>query len=130
MNAEGHHILVVDDSAAQRRFLDIMLTLDGHRVTCLEDGLEAMTYLQSGSPPPDLMIVDVDMPYMSGLELCETLRGFSSLPVIVLTSMNDEATQRLARLAQADAFVTKPLLGQGFRKLVGDMLRGYRPQSA
>lgn len=126
----GNHILIADDSAAQRRFLEILLNMDGHQVTTVEDGLEAMAYLQANRP--DLIIVDVNMPYMNGIELCENIKGeleYSDIPVIVFTNMDDEATKQLAELAQADAFVQKPLIGKGFRQLVSQML-GSLPNAA
>ena len=126
----GKHILIADDSAAQRRFLEILLTMDGHRVVSVEDGLEAMAYVQETRP--DLIIVDVNMPYMNGIELCENLKGelaYNNIPVIVFTNMDDEVTRQLAELAQADAFVQKPLLGKGFRQLVSDMLEAVDTSS-
>jgi CheY-like chemotaxis protein len=114
-------ILVADDSAAQRRFLEILLGAEGYRVVTMEDGLEVVTYLETNTA--DLIIVDVNMPYMNGLEVCEACKAaLAGTPVIVLTGMHDDKTAMMARQVKADAFVTKPLLGNGFRRLVEKML--------
>jgi DNA-binding response OmpR family regulator len=114
-------ILIADDSAAQRRFLEILLGLDGHTVVTLEDGLAVIHYLQDHTP--DLIIVDVNMPYMNGLEVCEACKAVrEETPVIILTNLGDRDTEALAKQAKADAFITKPLLGSGFRCLVQQML--------
>lgn len=119
--AERKTILVADDSAAQRRFLEILLTAAGYRVVTMEDGLEVITYLAEHHP--DLIILDVNMPYMNGFEVCEVCKArLAHTPVIVLTSLDDAATRQMAEQVRADAFVTKPLLGNGLRRLIDQML--------
>jgi CheY-like chemotaxis protein len=124
-SSSGKTVLVADDSAAQRRFLEILFGLDGHTVVGFEDGLEALTYIQSNSP--DLIVMDVNMPYMTGLEVCQSIKGEATLrniPIIILTSLDDSITEEMALLAQADAFIKKPLIGKGFRMLANELL-GY-----
>jgi CheY-like chemotaxis protein len=114
-------ILIADDSAAQRRFLEILLGLDGYTIVTFEDGLEVIGYIQKHTP--DLIIVDINMPYMSGLEVCETCKEVcETTPVIILTNRTDGATEAMAKQVKADAFVTKPLMGNGFRRLVEKLL--------
>jgi CheY-like chemotaxis protein len=115
-------ILIADDNAAQRRFLELLLTMDGHSVKVVEDGLEALEIIQSESFA--LVISDIHMPYMTGIELCQEIKELRpNLPVVLLTSMEDEATEKLARAAKVDAFFRKPVVGKGFRELVGRFLK-------
>jgi CheY-like chemotaxis protein len=115
-------ILIADDNAAQRRFLELLLTMDGHSVKVVEDGLEALEVIQSESFA--LVISDVHMPYMTGIELCQEIKELRpNWPVVLLTSMEDEATEKLARAAKVDAFFRKPVVGKNFRELVGRFLK-------
>lgn len=116
-------ILIADDNAAQRRFLELLLTMDGHSVKVVEDGLEALEVIEK--EPLGLLISDIHMPYMTGLELCKEVKERKpGLPVILLTSMEDEATEQQAKAAKVDAFFRKPVVGKGFRELVGKFLKG------
>ena len=115
-------ILIADDNAAQRRFLELLLTMDGHTVKVVEDGLEALEVVQQQSF--SLVISDIHMPYMTGIELCKEIKELKpNLPVVLLTSMEDEATEKQARAAKVDAFFRKPVVGKGFRELVGKFLK-------
>jgi CheY-like chemotaxis protein len=114
-------ILIADDNAAQRRFLELLLTMDGHSVQVVEDGLEALEVIQTRAFA--LVISDIHMPYMTGIELCQEIKALQpALPVVLLTSMEDEATEKLARSAKVDAFFRKPVVGKGFRELIGRLL--------
>jgi two-component system response regulator YesN len=117
----GKTILIADDNVAQRRFLQLLLAMDGHNIIVVEDGLEALEYLQTHSP--DLVLSDVNMPYMTGLELCQQVKRVKpKLPVILLTSMDDDMTERLAKEARVDAFIRKPVVGKGLREQVQRLL--------
>jgi DNA-binding response OmpR family regulator len=116
-------ILVVDDHSGQRVILDMLLTLDGYEVVGLQDGREALEYLKTNTP--SLVVLDVNMPFMSGTEICSRMRRIHRLarvPVIILTAMRDEKTLTEARLARADAVISKPLEGKDFRTLVKELL--------
>jgi DNA-binding response OmpR family regulator len=116
-------ILVVDDHSGQRVILDMLLTLDGYEVVGLQDGREALEYLKTNTP--SLVVLDVNMPFMSGTEICSRMRRIHRLarvPVIILTAMRDEKTLTEARLARADAVISKPLEGKDFRALVKELL--------
>lgn len=115
-------ILIADDNAAQRRFLELLLTMDGHTVKVVEDGLEALEVIQS--EPVSLVISDIHMPYLTGIELCKEIKKLQpNLPVVLLTAMEDEATEKQAREAKVDAFFRKPVVGKGLRELVGRFLK-------
>jgi two-component system response regulator MprA len=102
-------ILVVDDDAAVRESLGRALRLEGYDVELAGDGLEALERLQGSGEDPDLVVLDVLMPNIDGLEVCRRLRRMGSrLPVLMLTA-RDEVTDRVAGLdAGADDYVVKP----------------------
>jgi two-component system, OmpR family, response regulator MprA len=102
-------ILVVDDDAAVRESLGRALRLEGYDVELASDGSEALELLQGNGDDPDLVVLDVLMPNVDGLEVCRRLRRIGSrLPVLMLTA-RDEVDDRVAGLdAGADDYVVKP----------------------
>lgn len=116
-------ILVADDLAGQRLILEMLLSVDGYDVTAVEDGKAALEYLRGNTP--DLAILDVKMPYLTGIEVCDRMKRIPRLkhvPVIILTALRDEDTLQRARDSQADDVIMKPLEGKDFRQTVKDML--------
>ncbi len=116
-------ILVADDQAGQRAVLDMLLTLDGYQVVAKEDGRETLQYLQTHTP--SLIILDVNMPFVSGVEICSRVKSITRLkdvPVIILTAAKEERVMTAAKLARADLVLNKPLEGKNFRKMVSDLL--------
>lgn len=121
---EASTILVADDIAGQRMVLEMLLSLDGHAVHSVEDGKEALEYLQHNTP--DLAILDVNMPNVSGIDVCDRMKRVPRLkdvPVIILTVLRDDRTDAMARMAGADTIIMKPLEGKDFRAIVSDLLR-------
>ena len=102
-------ILVVDDDAAVRESLGRALRLEGYEVELASDGAEALERLDANGDDPDIVVLDVLMPNVDGLEVCRTLRRTGSrLPVLMLTA-RDEVSDRVAGLdAGADDYVVKP----------------------
>jgi two-component system response regulator MprA len=102
-------ILVVDDDAAVRESLGRALRLEGYEVELASDGAEALERLKANGGDPDLVVLDVLMPNVDGLEVCRTLRRSGSrLPVLMLTA-RDEVSDRFSGLdAGADDYVVKP----------------------
>jgi two-component system, chemotaxis family, chemotaxis protein CheY len=104
------HILIVDDSATMRRM--VMASLGGLgevRFNEASTGLEAIERL--GLIPIDLMILDMNMPDMHGLDVLKFVRGlprYHDMPVIVLTTRGDEGTRRAAEDQGAALYLTKP----------------------
>lgn len=124
---EPTRILVADDVEGQRLVLDMLLSADGHVVDTVEDGRAALDYLKTTTP--DLVILDVSMPFMSGIDICHRMKRIPRLkdvPVIILTVLHDEHTLEMARFAHADAIVIKPLEGKDFRATVRGLLVGGR----
>ena len=117
-------ILVADDIEGQRLVLEMLLSVDGYQVVTVPDGKAALDYLKEQTP--DLAILDVKMPYISGLDVCARMKRvprLKDIPVIILTALRDDATMRMAERSKADLVVLKPLEGKDFRGTVSDLLR-------
>ena len=102
-------VFVVDDDAAVRESLGRALRLEGYNVELAADGSEALERLENDGADVDLVVLDVLMPTVDGLEVCRRLRRSGSrLPVLMLTA-RDEVADRVAGLdAGADDYVVKP----------------------
>jgi two-component system, OmpR family, KDP operon response regulator KdpE len=99
-------ILVVDDDRQLLRALRINLVARGYEVVLAPDGATALA--AASRQPPDLVVVDLGLPDMDGVEVVEGLRGWSSAPVIVLSARDQEPAKVRALDAGADDYVTKP----------------------
>jgi two-component system KDP operon response regulator KdpE len=100
------NILVVDDEAQITRVLKTTLLSQGYGARAASDGYDALQMMKSWSP--DLLITDLRMPKMDGLELCRQVRATSQIPIIVLSVRGEERTKVDALDAGADDYVTKP----------------------
>jgi two-component system KDP operon response regulator KdpE len=99
-------ILVVDDDRQLLRALRINLTTRGYEVQLAPDGVTALA--MAGRQPPDLVIVDLGLPDLDGVTVVEGIRGWSTVPVIVLSARHQEQAKVRALDAGADDYVTKP----------------------
>ena len=100
------NILVVDDEAQITRVLKTTLSAQGYNIRIAGDGLQALHEMKSW--PPDLIITDLRMPTMDGLDLCRKVRAESRTPIIVLSVKGEEGVKVDALDAGADDYVTKP----------------------
>lgn len=103
-------ILIVDDDQVSRKTLSRLLEREGYRVAVAERGQEGLTL--AVALQPDVILTDVVMPDMDGYELCRRIRAhdqLSDLPVIMLTSLEDQASRVLGIEAGADDFLSKPI---------------------
>jgi len=100
------NILVVDDEAQIARVLKTTLSARGYGIRIAGDGIQALEEMKSWLP--DLIITDLRMPNMDGLELCRRVRTQSQIPIIVLSVKGEETTKVAALDAGADDYVTKP----------------------
>lgn len=103
------HILVIEDDAAVRTLLEKSLTAKGYRVTLARDGLEGLTYLESGRP--DIIVVDIMMPRVDGMTFVRAIKGHTDtkpIPVIFLTAKNDPRSMIEGINVGAKFYVTKP----------------------
>ena len=106
MSAEHRHILVVDDEPQITRVLRTSLSTHGYDIRVANNGETALEICKDWIP--DLVITDLMMPQMDGVELCRQLRAKSQVPVIVLSVKGEERTKVQALDAGADDYVTKP----------------------
>jgi two-component system KDP operon response regulator KdpE len=101
-----HAILVVEDEPQIRRFLRSSLEATGYRVIEAENG--ARGTIEAAAHKPDLVLVDLGLPDMDGIDVIRNIRGWSPMPIIVLSARSEEAQKIAALDAGADDFVTKP----------------------
>jgi two-component system, OmpR family, KDP operon response regulator KdpE len=99
-------ILIADDEPQIRRVMKATLTAQGYAIVEARDGQEAV--LKFRSERPDLVILDMNMPVMGGLEACREIRNGSNVPIIILTVRNAEKDKVNALDAGADDYVVKP----------------------
>ncbi len=99
-------IALVDDDRNIVSSVSLALEAEGYRVNSYLDGLEALSGLKN--MPADLAVIDIKMPRMDGMELLAKLREYSSMPVIFLTSKDDELDEMLGLRMGADDYIKKP----------------------
>ncbi|MCI0843888.1 MAG: response regulator transcription factor [Chloroflexi bacterium] len=117
----GSKILVVDDDPNVVKLVQLYLERDGHEVLTANDGVAGLEMAREELP--DLIVLDLMMPRMDGMEVCRTIRAESSVPVIMLTAMVEE-DDRLAGLdLGADDYVTKPFSPRELAARVRAVLR-------
>ncbi len=102
----AHTIALVDDDRNILASVSMALEAEGFRVRTYTDGAEALVALER--QPPDLAVLDIKMPRLDGMELLKKLRQKSNLPVIFLTSRDDEIDEMLGLRMGADDYITKP----------------------
>ena len=99
-------VLVVEDERGLRRALGINLRARDYEVTLAADGRSALT--AASRQPPDVVVLDLGLPDIDGVEVIEALRGWSQAPIIVLSARSGEPDKVVALDAGADDYVTKP----------------------
>ena len=104
--SEKGTIVLVDDDRNILTSVSIALEAEGFRVRCYRDGAEALRAL--AVQPADLLVLDIKMPRMDGMELLRRIREKSAVPVIFLTSRDDELDEVLGLRMGADDYITKP----------------------
>ena len=106
MTTKKTRILIADDEPKIRMFLRANLNARGYEVHLAQDGLEAVEI--AGQVLPDLIILDVNMPRMNGIDACRRIREWADMPIIIL-SVRDEEKDKVRALDEgADDYVTKP----------------------
>jgi two-component system KDP operon response regulator KdpE len=118
------HILVVDDESQITRVLRTSLSTHGYDIRVANDGETALEIMKDWSP--DMVITDLAMPNMDGLELCRRLRTKTQIPIIVLSVRGEERTKVQALDAGADDYVTKPF---GMEELLARVRASFRRSS-
>jgi DNA-binding response OmpR family regulator len=118
---EASTILLVDDEDAVQKLLTFPLEREGFRVVAARDGEEALERFADGDF--DLVVLDVMLPKLDGLEVCKRIRATSTVPIIMLTARDDEFDKVLGLELGADDYITKPFSIREFRSRVRALLR-------
>jgi DNA-binding response OmpR family regulator len=126
----GHlgHILIVEDERQIARFIELELIHEGYRVTLATNGIEAL--IQAREQQPDLVVLDLMIPGIDGLEVCRRLRGGAhparTLPILIVTA-RDSVPDRVAGLhTGADDYLTKPFAIEELLARITALLRRSR----
>jgi DNA-binding response OmpR family regulator len=114
-------ILLVDDEESVQRLLAYPLEREGFRVVQARDGEEALE--RFARHQIDLVVLDVMLPRLDGLDVCKRLRAESNVPIIMLTARDDELDKVLGLELGADDYITKPFSIREFRSRVRALLR-------
>ena len=114
-------ILLVDDEEAIQTLLAYPLRKEGYDVVAARDGRQALDLF--AAQRFDLVVLDVMMPRLDGIEVCRRLRSRSQVPIIMLTARDDEVDKVLGLEIGADDYITKPFSVREFRSRVKAALR-------
>jgi DNA-binding response OmpR family regulator len=114
-------ILLVDDEDAIQKLLSFPLQKDGYRVVEARDGEAALSRFDEETV--DLVVLDLALPKLDGLEVCRRLRARSAVPIIMLTARDEEIDKVVGLEIGADDYITKPFSIREFRSRVRALLR-------
>ncbi|MFL5867735.1 MAG: response regulator transcription factor, partial [Thermoleophilaceae bacterium] len=106
MSSDGARVLVVDDELQILRGLKVILRNAGYSVETAATKAEALDAVSVR--PPDVLVLDLVLPDGSGVEVCEEIRRWSTLPILVVSAVGDEREKVRALDAGADDYITKP----------------------
>src|SRR5438128_1536994 len=117
----SHHetILIVDDVPMNLKLASAILAREGYQIQTAEDGVQALHVLETLKP--DLILSDIQMPRMDGLEMTRTIRRdsrWSGIPIVALTAYASQVNEQQALEAGFDAYLTKPINMQMLRSCV------------
>ena len=128
----GKRVLVVDDDRVIQQLLEVNLELEGYEVAgTASDGREAIA--MAAELKPDLILLDIMMPKMDGLEVCRHLKAdpkLSKIPIVLLSARAQDMDIREGLEIGADAYLTKPFDPVELLDVVGRLLAGERIQPA
>jgi chemosensory pili system protein ChpA (sensor histidine kinase/response regulator) len=126
---EALTVMVVDDSVSVRRVVSNLIKSVGWQPMAARDGLEALELMQHSAQPPDLILVDIEMPRMDGYELITTLKGqeaYRDIPIVILTSRAGEKHRRKARELGASEYIVKPYQDQALLNVIRHLVQESR----
>ncbi len=117
----GKRVLVVDDDDKTVELVKLYLSRDGYRVITAYEGNEALRLAREGHP--DIIVLDIMLPGIDGLEICRTLRAESDVPIIMLTAKTTDEDKLIGLELGADDYVTKPFSPRELAARVRTVLR-------
>lgn len=123
-----NRILIVEDEFKLARLEADYLNNAGFATECLDDGLKVVPWLKQN--PVDLVLLDLMLPGRDGLEICREIRGFSSVPIIIVTARIEEVDRLLGLELGADDYICKPFSPREMVARVKAVLRRLQPPSA
>jgi two-component system, OmpR family, response regulator ResD len=106
VTSQQRRVLIVDDEETVREVVGQYLELEGFQILQASNGPEALHLAEK--KPPDLVILDITLPGMDGLEICRRLRAVSAVPILMLTAHAEDAEKLEGFRAGADDYITKP----------------------
>jgi len=118
------NILIVDDCQTTRKLLGHYLKTRGYSVVFAENGLDALEKL--GTETVNLVLTDLNMPYMDGMELIKTMRAdpaWSEVPILMVTTENDDEERQKAFNNGANGYVVKPISGDAIAQNIKDIMK-------
>ena len=121
---ESSRILIADDNMPNCELLDAYLSGEGYEVFMAHDGQETLDMVEKCQP--DLILLDIMMPKLSGYEVCETLRkdeNHSCIPILMVTALNESGDMEKAVNAGCDDFLTKPVNQIELKTRIRSLLR-------
>lgn len=119
-------ILVVDDDKTTRKLLSLYLKSKGHEIVTAENGLEALEKI--GTENVNLIVTDMNMPYMDGIELVKNIRSeetVSHIPIIMVTTEADEEEKKRAYEAGVDDYLVKPTNAEQINSSILKILKKF-----
>ncbi|MBL4803690.1 MAG: response regulator transcription factor [Alphaproteobacteria bacterium] len=127
MTGQNSKITLVDDDRNILTSVSMALEAEGYDITTFNDGEAGLKGILEGSP--DLVVLDIKMPRMNGMEVLEKLRETSDIPVIFLTSKDDEIDEVLGLRMGADDYITKPFSQRLLIERIRSLLRRHSMRS-
>lgn len=120
------HILVAEDERDIRELINFTLSFAGHRLTLAANGAEAVELAKAASPVPDLIMMDVRMPRMTGYEACREIKAVESLkdiPVVFLSAKGQDEEIQTGIEAGAVAYILKPFAPDELTRRIAEILQ-------
>ena len=119
------HILIVEDEVKIREILRDYLEAAGFRVSCLERGYAVVPFVRKNGP--DAILLDIMLPGMDGMDVCRGIRGFSAVPILMMTARVEEIDRILGLELGADDYICKPFSYREVVARVNAVLRRVQP---
>lgn len=118
------HIFVVDDEEKIRKLIEAYLKKEGYQVSTYVDGQEALEAFEEEKP--DMLIIDIMMPRLNGLELCKNIRKKSDIPIIIVSAKDEELDRILGLELGSDDYLSKPFSPRELVVRVKNLFRRYQ----